>query len=126
MSYLVVGPELTAAAAANLDGIGAAIRAANNAAAFATTQLLPAAQDEVSAAIAALFGSHAHDYQGIAAQATAFHDRFAQVLGAAASSYASAESANVLQIVQQDVLGIVNAPTQLVLGRPLIGDGANG
>ncbi len=51
---LMVAPELVAAAAADLTGIGQAISAANAAAAGPTTQVLAAAGDEVSAAIAAL------------------------------------------------------------------------
>ncbi|WP_140032032.1 PE family protein, partial [Mycobacterium tuberculosis] len=49
---LMVAPELVAAAAADLTGIGQAISAANAAAAGPTTQVLAAAGDEVSAAIA--------------------------------------------------------------------------
>lgn len=42
--------------------------------------------------------------------------------------YAAAEAANAwsVQSVEQDVLAAVNAPFQVLLGRPLIGDGANG
>ncbi len=46
---LMVAPELVAAAAADLTGIGQAISAANAAAAGPTTQVLAAAGDEVSA-----------------------------------------------------------------------------
>ncbi|WP_264991499.1 PE domain-containing protein, partial [Mycobacterium kiyosense] len=54
----------------------------------------------------------------------AFHDRFAQLLGAAGGAYAQAEAAGAdpLQLVEN----VINAPTQALLGRPLIGDGANG
>lgn len=45
---LMVAPELVAAAAADLTGIGQAISAANAAAAGPTTQVLAAAGDEVS------------------------------------------------------------------------------
>ncbi|WP_415624237.1 PE family protein, partial [Mycobacterium intermedium] len=125
MSFLVIVPDLTASAAGDVASIGSTISAANAAAAAATTQLLPAAADEVSAAIAALFGSQANEYQRISAQATAFHERFAQALAGASGSYAAAE-ADAFQVLQQSVLGVVNAPTQLLLGRPLIGDGVNG
>jgi triacylglycerol lipase len=33
-----------------------------------------AAEDEVSAAIAALFSAHAEEYQALSAQASAFHE----------------------------------------------------
>ncbi|MGO9695856.1 MAG: hypothetical protein ACLPYO_19325, partial [Mycobacterium sp.] len=51
-----------------------------------------------------------------------------QALTAGAGSYASTEaaSASPLQALEQDVLAVVNAPTEAVLGRPLIGNGANG
>ena len=51
-----------------------------------------------------------------------------QALTAGANSDAGAEAANAspLQTVQQDVLHAVNAPSQALTGRPLIGNGANG
>ena len=51
-----------------------------------------------------------------------FHDHFVRTLDAAAGSYASTEAANV----QQGLLNLVNAPTEALLGRPLIGNGADG
>ena len=65
MSFVSVAPEMVAAAAADLAGIGSAISAANAAAAVPTTEVVAAAADEVSAAIAALFGAHAQEYQAI-------------------------------------------------------------
>ncbi len=59
MSFVMAAPNVVAAAATDLAGIESAIRAANSAAAAPTTGLLPAAADEVSAAITALFGAHA-------------------------------------------------------------------
>lgn len=56
MSYVTAMPELVTAAAADLAGIGSTIEGANAAAAGPTTNLLAAAEDEVSTAIAALFG----------------------------------------------------------------------
>ncbi|MCY0610306.1 PE domain-containing protein, partial [Klebsiella pneumoniae] len=54
MSFVNVAPQLVSTAAADAARIGSAINTANTAAA-ATTQVLAAAQDEVSTAIAALF-----------------------------------------------------------------------
>uniref|UniRef100_UPI000AB9F426 PE domain-containing protein n=1 Tax=Mycobacterium tuberculosis TaxID=1773 RepID=UPI000AB9F426 len=56
----------------------------------------------------------------------AFHDRFAQTLSAAVGSYVSAEATNAapLATLEHNVLNALNAPTQALLGRPLIGDGA--
>jgi triacylglycerol lipase len=55
-----------------------------------TTGVLAAAEDEVSAGIAALFSGHAREYQALGAQAAAFHDRFVRALTAGAGSYAGA------------------------------------
>jgi hypothetical protein len=45
-----------------------------------------------------------------------------------AAQYATAEAANSspLQTLEHDALGVINAPSQALTGRPLIGDGANG
>jgi PE family len=60
-SFVIAAPEAFAAASSNLNGIGSALSAANAAAATSTTQMLPAAGDEVSAAVARLFGSDPGD-----------------------------------------------------------------
>lgn len=108
-------------------GIGSTLRSAYAAAAAPTTGVLAAGADEVSAAVAALFSGYAQAYQNTAAQMAAFHDQFAQTLSTAGSAYHSAEAANfaVLHSVEQDVLGAINAPTNALLGRPLIGNGAD-
>ncbi|HWS91400.1 MAG TPA: PE family protein, partial [Mycobacterium sp.] len=54
MSYLVAAPEFLASAAADLSNIGSALTAANEAAVTPITEVLAAAEDEVSAAIAEL------------------------------------------------------------------------
>ncbi|MCV7123872.1 PE family protein, partial [Mycobacterium lacus] len=122
MSFVFTAPEMLMAAATDLAGIGSALGAANAAAAAATTGVLPAAADEVSAQIAALFSQHAQSYRALSAQAAAFHDQFVGALTTGGASYASAEAANA----QQNLLNAINAPTQALLGRPLIGNGANG
>jgi hypothetical protein len=90
--------------------------------------VLVAAADEVSEQIAAIFGAHGQGYQAVGARAAAFHDQFVQALNAAGGSYAAAEAANAspLQTAEQAALGVINVPTQALLGRPLIGDGATG
>ncbi|WP_459797713.1 PE family protein, partial [Mycobacterium riyadhense] len=121
MSFVSISPELVAAAAGNLAGVGSTISAANAAAAAPTTQVLAAAGDEISAQIAALFGGFGREYQALSAQAMTFQEQFVQSLTAGAGAYASAEAINV----EQALLDLINAPTQTLLGRPLIGDGAN-
>jgi hypothetical protein len=128
MSYLIAAPGLLAEAAADAAGVSSSMRAANLAAFTPTSTLMAAAGDEVSAAIASLFSGHAHAYQAVSAQAAAFHERFVQALSEASGAYAVAEAANAtpLQTLGNDIMGVINAPTNLLLGRPLIGDGTNG
>jgi hypothetical protein len=135
MSFVIAAPEMLTAAATNLANLRSTISAANAAAAAPTTGVLVAAADEVSAAIATVFSQHGGAYQAISAQAAAFHSRFVQALSSAGSSYVTAEAANApalqlveqqLQTLGQDALAVINAPTNLLLGRPLIGDGTNG
>ncbi|MGB9227861.1 PE family protein, partial [Mycobacterium sp.] len=122
MSFAFLVPEYVTGAATDLADIGTAISSANSAALGPTSNILAAGADEVSASVAALFGSHAEAYQALSAQAEAFHERFLQTLNGGASAYAAAETTNAEQVL----LDAINAPTQTLLGRPLIGDGTNG
>jgi len=66
MSYVIAMPDMSAAAAADVAGIGSSLSEANGAAAASTTRMVAAGGDEVSAAIASLFSSHGkvfRDYQ---------------------------------------------------------------
>ncbi len=129
MSYVVLTPEMLSAAATDVAGIGSSLSAANAAATAPTTAVVAAAGDEVSAAIASLFSSHAQQFQVLSAQAAAFHDQFVQALTAGAGRYAATEAANasplqtLLQLAQRLTLF---SPVELSTGRPLIGDGTNG
>lgn len=58
MSFVIVAPEALMSVASEVAGIGSALNAA---------------ADEVSAAMAALFGAHAQEYQRLSAQAAGFH-----------------------------------------------------
>ncbi|WP_156748017.1 PE family protein, partial [Mycobacterium sp. E3198] len=131
MSFVIAAPEMVTTAATDLANIESAIGAANRAAAAPTTGLLAAGADEVSAAIAAVFAGHAQAYQAVSAQAAAFHAQFMSTLNAAGGAYAAAEAANssplqTLMPLWQDVRGVINAPTNALLGIPLIGKGTNG
>ncbi|QUR68330.1 glycoside hydrolase family 64 protein [Mycobacterium spongiae] len=128
MSVVSVAPEMMTTAASDLVRIGSSVNTANATARASTTQLLAAAEDEVSAAIAAFWGEHGRAYQAISTQAATFHQQFVQALNAGARSYAAAEAANAspLQTLEQHVLGVINAPTNALLGRPLIGNGTDG
>ncbi len=123
------------------------------AAAIPTTEVMAAAADEVSGAIAALFGANAQEYQAAAAQAATFHEQFVRALSEAGASYASAEativtglSSTVADGFQTAVYGpiraagqawisspagevvdpVINAPTEALFGRGLISNGAAG
>ncbi|WP_082658711.1 PE family protein, partial [Mycobacterium gordonae] len=128
MSFAIASPELITDAATSLAKLGSTITAANAAAAAPTTRLLAAAGDEVSAAIAAMFSQQASTYQALSTQVAAFHGQFVQSLNAGARAFAAAEAANTapLQALEQDVLALINAPTNALLGRPLIGNGIDG
>ncbi|QLL06331.1 PE family protein [Mycobacterium vicinigordonae] len=95
MSYFSLAPEWVTAAAADLAGIGSKLGAAGSAAAGVTTSVLPAGADEISAAVAGLFGAHGQAFQEVSARVGQFHDQFVQALRNAAGAYASAEAASV-------------------------------
>ncbi|WP_155769407.1 PE family protein, partial [Mycobacterium asiaticum] len=128
MSFVYAAPELMTAATSELAGIGSTVHAASAIAAGPTIEILAAGTDEVSAAVAALFGGYAQRYQVLGAQAAALHAEFVQTLAAGATAYAGAEvaAAAALPGPFTDLLNLINLPTQLLLGRPLIGNGANG
>jgi L-asparagine transporter-like permease len=99
MSYVMAAPEVVAATATVLAGIGSALREARLTAASPTVELVAAARDEVSASVTRLFSRYADDFQRLVGRATAFHEQFAQHLAAGAHSYASAEAVNVEELV---------------------------
>ena len=109
MSDLITAPEILASTAADVGNIGSAISAASAKAAGPTAGLAAAAQDEVSAAIANLFGGYGREYQALVLQAAAFHNEFTQTLAAAASTYAQAEAAGAALVSNE--LGLpISAP----------------
>jgi hypothetical protein len=125
---MLVDPQALTDAADRIGNIGTAINEATSASAAPTTGVLPAAADEVSAAIASLFSSQGQAFQALSAQAAEFHGQFVQALTSGGRMYAATEAANAspLQTLEQDVLGVINAPTNALFNRPLIGDGASG
>jgi hypothetical protein len=127
VSLLVAAPELLTSAAADVESIRSSLTAAHLAAAGPTTGLAAAAADEVSEAVTALFAGYGQEFQALSTRAGAFQQQFLQALSSAASSYVAAEEAGALLLQQQlqpNLLGAVNAPTEAVLGRPLIGTGS--
>jgi PE family len=106
MSFVIAAPELVRAAAEDLAGLRASLSDAAGLAAGATTGMVPAAADEVSAAISAMFGKFGQEFQGLSAQAQAFHAEFVKLMNAGAGAYASAEIANA----ERAVANVVNGP----------------
>ncbi|OOK72078.1 PE family protein [Mycobacterium kansasii] len=78
--------------------------------------------------MASLFAGHGQAYQRLSAHLTAYHDQFVRTLQSSADAYAGAEAANAapLQSAGQGLLNLINAPTEALLGRPLVGNGADG
>ncbi|EUA21524.1 PE family protein [Mycobacterium kansasii 662] len=93
-SYVIAAPDAIATASGNLTGIEEAIRKAAAAASSSTTRIAVAAADEVSTAIATLFGGYAQEFQTLVARTTLFHNEFSRALSAAGAAYAAAEAAN--------------------------------
>jgi hypothetical protein len=124
MSNLITAPETLASTAAEVQGIGSAINAARANAAGQTTGLVAAAEDEVSAAIANLFGVYGQEYQAALSQAASFHNQFTQALAAAASAYTQAEAANAALV--SGISNGLGAPMQALLGRAPAATGGSG
>ena len=116
MSFLIATPEIVSAAATDLAALGSMLSAANAAAATATTGVLPAPLDEVSAAIAAVFGAHGQTYQALGAQALTFQEQFVQNLTASAGSSANAE-ANIVQALPRAAPPLNTGTLNLGLGN---------
>jgi hypothetical protein len=98
---LSISPSALTSAAADLTALGDTLHEANAAAAAPTTRILPAAADEVSQAIAALFGSAGQLWQELAAQAEQFQAQFAQLLTLGARLYQAVEDANAESMMQR-------------------------
>jgi hypothetical protein len=108
MPSLITQPQLITVAASDVADIDSAVGAAKAAAAGPTSDLVVAAQDEVSAAVAELFGGYGKEYQAVLKQAAAFHEEFAAALATAANAYAQAEAANASAI--SGALGQLTSP----------------
>src|SRR5436305_945573 len=100
------------AAAQNLAGLRSTLGEATAAAAGPTTAVAAAAEDQVSAAVAALFGDFGQEYQALSGQTQAFHEQFVGLLNAGAGAYLATEAANV----EQAAASAANAPVQGLLG----------
>lgn len=104
MPYVITMPDVVQGAAQDLAGIRASLTEAA-ATAGPTTGIAASAADEVSVAIASLFGSAGRQFQALNAQAQAFHAEFESLLGAGAAAYVSAEATNAGQVLGNAVAG---------------------
>ena len=94
MSFVNTQPAAIAAAATQIEGIANSFAAESAAAASSTTDVLPAAADEVSGLQAGVFSTYGQLYQSVSAQAQAIHQQFVQLLNQSSSSYQDTETAN--------------------------------
>jgi PE family/PPE-SVP subfamily C-terminal region len=94
MSLVNTQPAALAAAATQLEGIGNSFSAVSTAAASSTTDVVPAASDEVSILQAGVFSTYGQLYQSVSAQAEAIQQQYVQLLNQSSSSYGDTESAN--------------------------------
>ncbi len=120
---MITAPEALAATAADVERIGGAIDAASAAAAGPISGLPAAAEDEVSAAVAKLFGLYGQEYRALVGQAAAFHGEFAQALATAGNAYAQAEAGNAALV--SGASNALNASVQALIGQTLTGSGGS-
>ena len=94
MAFVKTQPAAISAAATQLEGIGNSFAAESSAAASSTTDVLPAATDEVSILQAGVFSTYGQLYQSVSAQAQAIHQQFVQLMNQSSGSYQDTETAN--------------------------------
>src|SRR6516165_5886694 len=105
MSFVIAAADLVQGAAQDLAGIHASLAEAASVVAGPTTGVVPAAADEVSAAISALFGNFGEEFQSLSAQAQAFHAQFVSLMNAGAGAYVDTEIANAEHVMANAVGG---------------------
>jgi hypothetical protein len=94
MAFVNTQPAAISAAATQLEGLGNSFTAESSAAASSTTDVLPAATDEVSILQAGVFSTYGQLYQSVSAQAEAIQQQFVALLNQSSGSYQDTESAN--------------------------------
>jgi hypothetical protein len=98
MSFVRTYPEHLAAAASDLQSLGAAMNVGSAAAAGPITSVVPAAVDEVSVLTAAQFATHGQRFQELSAQASRIQASLAATLATNGVSYADTEAANAAAV----------------------------
>ncbi|WP_205873906.1 outer membrane porin GjpA [Mycobacterium camsae] len=94
MSSVIATPELVRGAAEKLTAIRSSLDGVAATVSGPTVGIVAAAQDEVSTALASMFGGFGREFQAVNAHTEAFHARFVQLLNASAAGYANAEIAS--------------------------------
>lgn len=115
MSFVIAAPELLHSAAQDLASINTSLAEATAIASAPTTGIAAAAQDEVSSAIASLFGEFGQEFQTLSSQSQIFHQEFVELMSAGAQAYAVAEGSNA----EQTLLGALSATGQSLFGNTL-------
>jgi hypothetical protein len=110
MSFVIAAPGLVQGAAQDVAGIGSSLADVTASVAGPTTGVAAAAQDEVSVAIASLFGNFGEEFQALSAQAQAFHAQFVSAMNGSAAAYVGAEAAG------QTLMSAAAAPAQALFG----------
>ncbi|OBK16698.1 PE family protein [Mycobacterium asiaticum] len=118
VAAVVAVPELIAAAATDLATIDRTLAVARMTAAGPTSNVLPAAADEVSGAVAQLFSQQAREYQRTAGHGAAYLQQFVEHLALAARSYGGVDAANA------STLGTAAADAYLTAAASALGTAA--
>jgi hypothetical protein len=109
MSFVTAQSPALMAAANQLQHLGTAMTAQNNAAAMPTTSVAPAAADPVSGLQAMQFSAYGTWYQQVSQQAQAIHQMLVNTLGSNAGSYEGTESTNQATTGSTSLSGLLNA-----------------
>jgi hypothetical protein len=86
MLFVVAAPEQVQTAAQGLAGIHSTLAEASASVAAPTTVMAAAAEDQVSAGVAAMFNAFGQECQILSAETQAFHAQFVNLLNAGAAA----------------------------------------
>lgn len=128
MASLSVDPSLIQAASQNLTSVRDGLDKVSAAMTGPTTALMPAAQDEVSAAVAAVFADVGQRFHELNAQAAEFHHQFVKSMNTGATAYTESEVANTAAVAAQTAdsgapFGQVGGAIEGFVGGELAGAG---
>ena len=103
MSYVITEPEVLQGAAQDLAGIRTSLAEATATVSGPTTGIVAAAQDEVSIAVASLFGKVGRQFQVLNAKRRESMQSLKVCWARGATAYVSAEAANAGQVLSDTV-----------------------